>query len=404
MPKTTTLNLLPISDTAFQVSVQEYPLNDPSRRCPKSPKWVTDLVKNGQSMSLSSLIVQAGRHFSDTLNMEVSDGSATRRQLATTLAWTIIAMVRPTESNNRLVVLDPEDSDIKRLCSEILAVGAALELVRSQGRIDGRTIHKLSNRFDFQARERNGKGTTLIEAKGTFKGVSKGGKGGQRASFFSKLPPGKPRGYNRAIGVIFSTWTDAVRRGCDVELLDPEGEPITVFEETVREVIRFYARRFDEVVGKQEAAEIMLSLANSRQLMRGDEPLFARMDVRHRRTFSRGAMILRWRSAGAHRGKDIQEYWGGFWEARAVPIPPIASIVHTEQYAFAYTGIDSTVVQYIRERQFDELLAYRKDGDQLFVIESDDFKGHFLLDEYGILRGWMNKVPIDQIEFEVNAK
>ncbi len=398
MPGTVALQLIPAVDITFKLEVKECSRRVTLGRCPSTPKWVTDLVKTGQSMSLSSLIIQAGRHFSDKLNMEVSDGSATRRQLASALAWTIISMVRPTESNNRLVVMDPDDTDIKRLCSEILGVGAALELVRAQKRIDGRTIKKLGKRFDFQARILNGVATTLIEAKGTFEGVSKSP---QRKSFFKKLTPGKRRSYSSEIGVIFSTWTDPLDRGCDVEILDPEEEPIPAFEETVREVILFYARRFDDVVGKQDAAKLLCSIAKSPHLIKGDEPLLTQLSSRHKRVFSRGAMNLHWKGQDARSKGKTLEFWGSFWEIRAIPLPPIAS-VEAANYTVAYTGIDSRIVRLIEERQFSDLLSYTQGSDRLFVVQGEDFTGHFQLDEYGILRGWMNKVPMNQLEFEVS--
>ena len=48
----------------------------------------------------------------------------------------------PHVSNDLLWVENPNDKDIKRLCSEILGVGAALELLISSGVVDGRTIKK----------------------------------------------------------------------------------------------------------------------------------------------------------------------------------------------------------------------------------------------------------------------
>ncbi len=118
-------------------------------------------------------------------------------------------MVSPYFENKLLWVEDPEDQDIKRLCSEILGVGAGLQLLVQNGVIEGRTIRKISERFDFRAKSVIDRKRVYIEAKGTFNGVSIGE---HRASFSRKLTePGlftatRPRGYARAIGIVFSTW------------------------------------------------------------------------------------------------------------------------------------------------------------------------------------------------------
>jgi hypothetical protein len=62
------------------------------------------------------------------------------------------------------------------------------------------------------------------------------------------MTQGLPRGYSSAIGVITSLWTATDVRDFDVEICDPEEPAENHFEEAVREVIRFYARRFEEAV------------------------------------------------------------------------------------------------------------------------------------------------------------
>ena len=112
--------------------------------------------------------------------------------------------------------------------------------------IDGRTIRKISAGFDFDAIERGGAGRVLIEAKGTFRDATTSD---HRTSIYNKiLNEGLPRGYSRAIGVITSLWTSTDVRDFDVEICDPEEPAEGHFEQAVREIIRFYARRFEEAV------------------------------------------------------------------------------------------------------------------------------------------------------------
>src|SRR5690606_37022131 len=106
--------------------------------------------------------------FSDRVNRGIFNSDLTQRQAAAAIAWMLISMVRPEVTDEQLFVRDPRDADIKRLCSEILGVGAALEVLRSSRIIDGRTIRKIGEGFDFQAFGRLGVGNIFIEAKGTF--------------------------------------------------------------------------------------------------------------------------------------------------------------------------------------------------------------------------------------------
>ncbi len=395
--------LAPILDAQFSVSVREYPARLLARRCPgPAPTWVAQLVANGLQMSLRSLMIQAGRHFSDRVNQHIFSSAVTRRQGASAIAWSLIAMVQPYTQQDRLLVIDPGDSDIKRLCSEILGVGAALELLRLKRVIDGRTIGKTlqpspTDRFDFTANGLSGFGRIYIEAKGTFNGVSVQQ---HRKSFTEKLTQqglitkGKPRGYDRAVGITFSTWTE-VDREWDVELLDPEREPQNRTEEAIREAIRFYARRFDEAVGKPEAAEMLFALASSSRLFRGEEPGLVALGTheRHSRYLTRSSLKIR-------MGNLTRTFLGGFWEPRALPVPLAIPNRENIDYKVAYVGIDGTVIDYIRERRFQELLDYRGGEDQLFEMRDNKFVGHFQLDAYGILRGLMNEEP-DQKEFAV---
>jgi len=349
-------------------------------------------------MSLASLIFQSGRHFSDRLNASVIQGSSSKRQRAAALAWAITSMINPKVENGCLWVENPNDQDVKRLCSEILGVGGALLLLTSSGVIDGRTIRKRSNRFDFDANGPNGGPKIFIEAKGTFNGVSSSR---HRNSFSAKLStPGvltatAPRGYGRAIGIIFSLWSKDSKRRSDVELLDPERESDDRFEEAVREVIRFYARALDEVVGKERGAQLLYAVAGSQDLFNSTRSILLDLENTKRFPidFHRSTIRLNIR-------KTTRTFLGGFWESRAVP--PVQKEIVDQNYLFAYTGIDRFVYDAIRKREFRELLSFHADDDQLFKVDEEGFKAHFFLDRHGVLRAWMNKIP-DEIEFDVDT-
>ena len=112
----------------------------------------------------------------DILRMESIATSLARPQLEGRLRQQLHGPLYPWPFpfvlNDQLVVVDPIDSDIKRLCSEVLGVGFALELLRSRGVVDGRTIRKLGARFDYEAFGSNGGARVRIEAKGTFSDAS----------------------------------------------------------------------------------------------------------------------------------------------------------------------------------------------------------------------------------------
>ncbi len=390
------LNAIPQS--SFTITAKVYAPRKLMTPCPSpQPTWVTDLVANGASMTLESLIVQAGRHFADKLNMAVFTGSDTRRQQATRLAWTLVSMMGPTVSASKLEVVNPGDADVQRLASEILGVGAALELLRLKQVVDARTLRKLSGRFDYEANGPKGMGRVLIEAKGTSNQVSVQQ---HRASFKSKLTaegllkPGALRGYSRAIGIIFSMWESGSNRGKDIEIMDPEETPEQRFQESVREIIKYYARRYDETAGLPKAAARLYEAGTSSTLFHGAnsvDSLGRPKELRH--TFNRSSFVL------ASRNEE-HTYWGTFWHGDAVPCPLPPEIVKDRSYLYAYTGVDSRVVTFLRERRFEELLNLTMSEDRLYVVTSKDFAGHFLVGHDGVLRAWMNRIP-GEIRLEV---
>jgi hypothetical protein len=101
-----TLVLVPVDNKPFIAQVQECKPKDKSWKCPaETPAWVTTLITEGVKMSLTSLTVQAGRHFSDRVNRAIFKSDITKRQAASAIAWTLISMVRPSVADDKLEVV-----------------------------------------------------------------------------------------------------------------------------------------------------------------------------------------------------------------------------------------------------------------------------------------------------------
>jgi hypothetical protein len=265
---------------------------------------------------MKDIVLQAGRHFSDSVNRSIFAPGASRRQAATTIAWTIVSMAAPYVDNNQLFVVDPMDSDIKRLSSEVLGVGVALEFLRSCGVVDGRTIRKVGASFDYEAFGSNGGGLIKIEAKGTFNDASTSA---HRKSIANKITNSVlPRGYDRAVGIIASLWTADEVRTFDVEICDPERKLEDHFRDAVREVIRFYARRFDEAVAIDRGTKTLFSIAEGDRLFDAAAPVILKKLSRDRR---KPIGYLYHNRVAIRREGVLQEFWGRFWEPQKLPIP-----------------------------------------------------------------------------------
>jgi hypothetical protein len=381
------------------VSVQEYQSKFATRRCPGlSPEWVIDAVEDGLEMNLGSLLFQSGLHFARRLNPTVVTGSATERQKAMALAWAICSMVSPYIKDDQFWVKNVDDLDVKRLCSEVLGVGAALQTLVQCEVVDGRTLWKLGGRFDFRAKSPVDRKDVYIEAKGTMNGASLDK---HRASFSEKLTaPGvitaaHPRGYSRAIGVIFSIWTDDVtQRGADVELLDPERGSEPAFEEMVREVIAFYATVLDEAVGKPGGASELLEVSKSSDLFSKDSEAPIDINVSGRFPINFHSSTLRLKTQTTDR-----TFMGTFWEPQAVHLEAIDPLLHRE-YPYQYVGIDREVLISIQERNFEVLLKMRNGKERIIELRSRSVSGVLYLDRYGVLRAWLDRVP-EVIDLEV---
>jgi hypothetical protein len=388
-----TIDTCLIPSATFSPIVRKNITNRPLRRCPvPDPDWLTSLLTPGScSMQLADVLVQAGRHFADRVNPDAFAPGFTTRQVATAMAWTIISLISPKVASNQLVVEDPMDGDIKRLCSEILGVGMSLEVLRKKKVIDGRTIRKISAGFDFDAIERGGGGRVLIEAKGTFRDATTSD---HRTSIYNKIiNEGLPRGYSRAIGVITSLWTSTDMREFDVEVCDPEEPAESHFEQAVREIIRFYARRFEEAVAIPQGVELLFHAASSPDLLDKTKP-----SPLPDATPNRGRLIdpLRHNTLRLNRAGLVQEFWGRFWEARKLPIPLPFPNRNEAIPLEAFIGIDSSIFQFIRDRDFRSLLSYETNDDGLWEARGEDFTAVFHVDSYGVVTGvYEGSLPID---------
>ena len=198
-----------------------------------------------------------------------------------------------------------------------------------------------------------------------------------RKSFAKKLKntgflkPRASRGYSSAVGIVFATWSTA-KRGFDVELFDPERNGAVFREEYIRSVIRYYARRFGEDLRNQEGAKRLYDLSKSSHLLSKEEPLISKLgsDKHESRVFYRVVVRLR-------RGTAIQEFLGSFWESRAVA-PPFRLGRRTETtLPIAFVGFDRAILQFTRERRFEELLQYRGATETQSCSTTEEFRVNF---------------------------
>lgn len=390
-----------IPQQSFSVKATRSSTDKPAWMCPApEPKWIGELLKAERKLQFEDVVLQAGRHFSDKVNLKISSPGTTKRQLATGIAWAILSMIRPYVKQDRLYVIDPIDKDVKRLCSEVLGVGVALEFLTRHCGVDGRTIRKIGSRpstkpataaerFDYEAFGINGGQLILIEAKGTF---SNAYSTGHRSSIADKIQNlGLPRGYDRAIGIICSTWVFGEKRLFDVQICDPEREPEDRSQEAVREVIRFYAKRFDEAVGRPDGTRLLYRIAEHENLFDRDVSL-PELEELHPDPRKPVTAVWHNRVELKHDGLANQ-YWGNFWLPDKLPIPlqlnvPSHLEAHSKPEDFkAFMGIDRRIFDLIHKRDFGGLLSYRADSEGLWHSEAEEFAAVFHVDTYGVVRG-----------------
>lgn len=395
-PMLVTVDTSSIPAESFGVIARKNATNRVARRCPVAdPSWLTTLLADGRALQLEDVVLQAGRHFSDRVNRQIFTSNPSRRQAATAIAWTILSLVAPSVTNSQLFVSDPLDGDIKGLCSEILGVGLALEILRKCAVIDGRTITKLAGSFDYEANGRDGGGRIKIEAKGTSNDASTSD---HRTSIWKKINGASlPRGYDSAIGIIASLWTVGQVRDFDIEVCDPERQPENQFEVAVREIIRFYARRFDESTGIPEGTDLLFSVAsNSRLFVKSSRPILPQATRDSRKPVS----ILYHNRVSIRRLGIVQEFWGRIWEPRKLPIPLKLEGVRDPQKLTAFMGIDSAIFGLIRDRNFKGLVSYSTNDEGLWRAEGTEYRAVFSVDSYGIVRGLIE----GELPMEVDAE
>lgn len=377
-----TIDTTLIPQQSFAVSARRNGTDRSERQCPVAdPAWLTVLLSSGLNLQLEDVVLQAGRHFSDRVNPGSFAAGASRRELATAIAWTIISLVSPDASTGQLILEDPMDGDIKRLCSEIIGVGLALEVLRKRNAIDGRTIRKIASGFDYEANQPGGGGLVKIEAKGTFSGASLTE---HRTSIYNKIvTEGLTRGYDSAIGVIACLWTADDTRGFDLEICDPERVPEGHFEESIREIIRFYARRFEEVVNIEEGTKLLFAAADSSDLFKKLKP-----PVFPERAFDTRRILLPFRhnAVRLRRSGAVQEFWGRIWEPRKLLVPLPLPTRNPTRARQVFMGIDVAIFGFIQDRNFAGLLAYKADDDGLWWAEDQQLNAIFSVDSYGIVR------------------
>jgi hypothetical protein len=229
----------------------------------------------------------------------------------------------------------------------------------------------------------------LIESKGTFSNTYSSG---HRSSIVGKIQNlGPPRGYDRAIGIICSTWVFGEKRLFDVQICDPEREPEDRRQDAIREVIRFYAKRFDESVARPEGTKLLYSIAEHKSLFARDV-VIPELEELHPDPRKPVTAVWHNRVGLRHDGKAA-EYWGNFWIPDILPIPLDLSVpAHLEARLKpgdrkAFMGINRRIFDLINDRDFDGLLAYKADDEGLWRSESENFAAVFHIDTYGVVRG-----------------
>jgi hypothetical protein len=330
----------------FDVAVKEYRPNKPNKMCSVRPAWVTTLKKNGTTLDIFEVVVRAGMHFADSINMAVVPAGVTREQFAASIAWALISMLDPKVVGRQLVLSKPDDDDAQRLGMEILGVGATLELLVVAKVIDPASLAKLHSTFDFEAAAPSGGSRVLIECKGT---LDDGSRQKHQASIRSKLSGVPTRGYGAAVGVIFFGWSSKYtgRRFADFQLADPPGDhDPDAWEFAVRQRLAHFSRAFG-LAGMPLGATALQGVAGSEQLPR--LPADLAPELARDSTFRRTSMVLVGES-------QRFEFWGGFWNESFVPFG-IVDDATRRRFPICFVGVDKRVVVATRQAAWGELLA-----------------------------------------------
>jgi hypothetical protein len=360
---------------------------------------LTDLRANGTTLSLDAVWRQAGRHFGDSLEPVVLGFNGTSRQLATETAWRLVSMLRPVVTGRQLALVKPNDQDIQRLSGEILGVGAGLELLRRIGAIDGRTLKKISGRFDFEAYAPGGAARLRIELKGTLNAASRKEhrKSIQAKINFGKNKPRKTRSYDRWIGVVFLGWTAGAHSGVDFEVADPPGRASADPEDALASAAAFYARTF-ELVGVAGAERFWEFSRRPRMLAAARKALFRVHGVAS--PFSRVSITMRFAD-----GTEL-DFGGSFWRSASVPFMRDEIQAASVVLDYCFVGVDRRVAEAMASDEPLTLLSMTwSERSGTFDVPMPDgilvprnsverrFRGIYQLSGDGLVYVWSNVIP-----------
>jgi hypothetical protein len=383
-----------------------------SAACPTTPRWVTAVVKSGTQLALDEVVIRAGHHFTGSINLDAFPSRTTARQAAIETAWFLISMLRPKVIGGKLMLSKPIDQDVQKLAIEILGAGASIELLRSLGRIDARSIkkeHLFANRFDFSARERSGHRRVRLEVKGTLNAASRSG---HQKSITGKLATLPRRNYAAGIGVMFLGWSRKTpkKRVADFQISDPDGRGGANIDKELRALVRYYADAY-ELGGLPLASERLRALATA-------VPDLSRATAAQMQQYlGRAASVdLFARVRNEFRtATGAQVYGGAFFESRVRPWQGegLRAQVNTDGLGYLFIGIHENVVALLRAGQQERLLMMKFDealyafelpvalaGGRLVGPEEPTYRGIARLTEDGVAYVWSNIITRDRAVFD----
>lgn len=117
------------------------------KRCSLLPSWWANKHSVSQEFNLSfeNVILSAGIQFANSLNRTLLRRNQTARQRAADIAWAIISCSKPRLIGSGLIFEHVPDQDIIKLVSELVSVGAGIELMCEAKVIRSNSIKKSAN-------------------------------------------------------------------------------------------------------------------------------------------------------------------------------------------------------------------------------------------------------------------
>lgn len=325
--------------------------------CPE-PQWLKTLLKDGSKLDFHSLIRQCGRHFELSIRRDVylDNKQLTRRQRAVELAWYIVSMLEPAiDPVQTLTFQKISDPDIRRIASEILGVGAGIQLLRTTADLDLRTVKKISSDFDFEGRLGLGAGRTLLEFKGAFSsGSASSHKNSIKKKLSRKYGASKKRSYSSTVCTIFYAWSDDEKRGADFQIVDPPGEGERGHDrEHQASILDFFARQ-TSLGGLDRGAKLLDRVAAGIRSGEGSSSFRQLLGAPNRRN---------WQPLGLARvSQNVggQIYVGSYWRAEYLPLRQLGVDIEAfPDLKYAFYGFAWTFIEKIRQGQLDEIPELR---------------------------------------------